>query len=186
MKQYFKMNTKTIVATALGAALFTVLHMYVKIPSPIPDTSLHTAYGLAASFGALFGPITGGLMAFIGHALSDGINFGSPWWSWVIASGVCGFICGFAYKKVNVEGGKLSKKDIVTFNIIQALANIISFIAVAPVLDILVYKEPVNYVFTQGTYACIMNIIATGVIGTMILALYVAAKPKKGSLSKES
>ena len=33
-----KFSTKTIVATGLGAAVFLVLFMYVKIPSPVPAT----------------------------------------------------------------------------------------------------------------------------------------------------
>ncbi len=36
MKEYFKVSTRTIVATGLGAAIFTLLFMYVKEPSPIP------------------------------------------------------------------------------------------------------------------------------------------------------
>ena len=99
MKKYFEFNTRTIVATAIGAAIFTLLFMFVKIPSPVPETSFQTAYGLAAFFATLFGPIAGALIAFIGHALSDAVQYGSPWWSWVIASGVAGFIYGFAFKR---------------------------------------------------------------------------------------
>ena len=54
MKGYFKITTKTIVATGLGAAIFTLLFMYVKVPSPIPETSFQTAYGLSAFFATLF------------------------------------------------------------------------------------------------------------------------------------
>ena len=72
-KKLFDFKTRTIVATALGAALFALLFMYVKVPSGIPETSIQTAYGLGAFFAALFGPIAGGLIAFIGHALSDAI-----------------------------------------------------------------------------------------------------------------
>ena len=70
MKDNFKVTTKTIVATGIGAALFTLLFMYVKVPSPIPETSFQTAYGLSSFFAALFGPIAGALISFIGHALS--------------------------------------------------------------------------------------------------------------------
>ncbi|MCK5762202.1 MAG: ECF transporter S component, partial [Candidatus Izimaplasma sp.] len=73
----FKFETKTIVATGLGAALFMLLFMFVKIPSPIPETSFQTAYGLGAFFAVIFGPIAGGLIAFIGHGLSDAIQYGS-------------------------------------------------------------------------------------------------------------
>ncbi|GMV33315.1 MAG: ECF-type riboflavin transporter substrate-binding protein [Chloroflexi bacterium CFX1] len=184
MKDHFKVNTRTIVATGLGAAIFTLLFMYVKVPSPVPETSFQTAYGLSAFFATLFGPIAGALIAFIGHALSDALQYGSPWWSWVIASGVSGFIFGFAYKRTKVEEGEFKTRDIVTFNVIQAIGNVVAWVVVAPVLDILIYQEPVNLVFTQGITAAIMNTISAGVIGTLLLIAYAATRAKKGSLSK--
>jgi len=185
MKDLFKVNTRTIVATGLGAAIFTLLFMYVKVPSPIPETSFQTAYGLSAMFATLFGPIAGALIALIGHALSDAIQYGSPWWSWIIASGVSGFIFGFAFKRTKVEEGEFTGKDILTFNVIQIIGNVISWVVVAPVLDILIYQEPVNLVFTQGITAAIMNSISAGVIGTLLLIAYAATRTKKGSLSKQ-
>ncbi len=185
MKDLFKVNTKTIVAIGLGAAIFTLLFMYVKVPSPIPETSFQTAYGVSALFATLFGPIAGALISFIGHALSDAIQYGSPWWSWVIASGISGFIFGFAYKRTRVEEGIFQGKDILTFNIIQIIGNAVAWILVAPVLDILIYQEPVNLVFTQGITAALMNIVSAGVIGTLLLVAYAATRSKKGSLSKK-
>ena len=184
MKGYFKVTTKTIVATGLGAAIFTLLFMYVKIPSPVPETSFQAAYGLAAFFGALFGPIASCLIAFIGHALSDALQYGSPWWSWVIASAVSGFIFGLAMNRTGVEKGKFGGKDILVFNIIQIIGNAIAWIGVAPALDILIYSEPVSLVFTQGVVAAIMNIVSAGVIGTLLLVAYAAIRPKEGSLKK--
>ncbi len=186
MKDLFKVNTRTIVATGLGAAIFMLLFMYVKIPSPVPETQFQTAYGVSSFFAALFGPIAGALISFIGHALSDAIQYGSPWWSWVIASGVSGFIFGFAYKRTRVEEGEFTWKDVLTFNIIQVIGNAISWIVVAPVLDILIYQEPVNLVFTQGVTAFIMNSISAGVIGSLLLLAYAATRTRKGSLSKKA
>jgi energy-coupling factor transport system substrate-specific component len=181
----FKVTTKTIVAAGIGAALFALLFMYVKVPSPVPETSFQTAYGLAGFFGVLFGPIAAGLMAFIGHALSDALQYGSPWWSWVIASGVAGFIYGLAFKRSKIEEGEFKWKDILTYNVIQIIGNIIAWIVVAPVLDILIYAEPVNLVFTQGAIAALMNSISAGVIGTLLLVAYAATRTKKGSLAKK-
>ena len=182
MKDYLEVNTKTIVATGLGAAIFMLLFMYVKVPSPIPETSFQTAYGVSAFFAALFGPIAGALIAFIGHALSDAVQYGSPWWSWVIASGVSGLVFGFSYKRTKVEDGEFAVKDIITFNVIQIIGNAIAWVVVAPVLDILIYQEPANKVFTQGITAAIMNAISAGVIGTLqateaIKHLLAAGKP---------
>lgn len=184
MKDYFKVTTKTIVATGLGAAIFMLLFMYIKVPSPIPETSFQTAYGLSAFFAVLFGPIAGGLIALIGHAFSDAVQYGSPWWSWVIASGSASFIFGFAYKRTRVEEGEFKLKDILTFNVIQIIGNAIAWIIIAPSLDILIYKEPVNLVFAQGAIAAVMNSISAGVLGTLLLIAYAATRTKKGSLSK--
>jgi energy-coupling factor transport system substrate-specific component len=186
MNDLFKVNTRTIVATGLGAAIFTLLFMYVKIPSPVPETSFQTAYGVGALFATLFGPIAGALIAFIGHALSDAIQYGSPWWSWVIASGVAGFIYGFAFKRTRVEEGEFTGRDILTFNIIQVIGNVIAWVIVAPILDILIYQEPVNLVFTQGITAALMNSISAGVIGTLLLVAYAATRTRKGSLSRKT
>jgi energy-coupling factor transport system substrate-specific component len=166
MKEYFKVSTRTIVATGLGAALFMLLFMYVKVPSPIPETSFQTAYGLGAFF-------------------ADAVQYGSPWWSWVIASGVAGLIFGFSFKRTKVEEGEFKTKDIVTFNVIQVFGNVIAWIIVAPVLDILIYAEPASLSFTQGVTAAIMNSISAGVFGTLLLVAYAATRPKKGSLAKE-
>ncbi|MBS5063657.1 MAG: ECF-type riboflavin transporter substrate-binding protein [Hungatella hathewayi] len=184
MKKLFEFKTKTIVATGLGAALFTLLFMYVKIPTGIPETDIQTAYGIGAFFGALFGPIAGGLIAFIGHALSDSIQYGSQWWSWIIASGVSCFLIGLVYPKLHVEDGEFSGKDMITFNAYQVIANAIAWIVVAPVLDIVIYAEPMNLVFTQGVVAAISNAVSAGVIGTVLLTLYSKTRSKKGSLSK--
>ncbi len=185
MKDSFKITTKTIVATGIGAALFTLLFMYVKVPSPVPETSFQTAYGLSSFFAALFGPIAGALISFIGHALSDAVQYGSPWWSWVIASGVSGLIYGFSYNKTKVEQGEFKGKDILTFNVTQIIGNVIAWVVVAPVLDILIYQEPVNLVFTQGITAAIMNSISAGVFGTLLLIAYAGTRTKKGSLKKK-
>ena len=184
-KKLFDFKTKTIVATGIGAALFTVLFMYVKVPTGIPETSIQTAYGVGAFFSALFGPIAGGLIAFIGHALSDSIQYGSAWWSWVIASGVAGFLMGMVYPKLKVEEGEFSGKAILVFNVGQVIANAIAWLIVAPVLDIVIYAEPVNLVFVQGLTATITNSVSAGVIGTILLLVYSKTRAKKGSLKAE-
>lgn len=184
-KNLFAVSTKTIVATGLGAAIFTLLFMFIKIPSPIPETSFQTAYGIAGFFGALFGPICGGLIAFIGHALSDAILYGSPWWSWVIASGVSGFCYGFAVKYNRAEDGEISAKAIISFNIIQIIGNAIAWILVAPILDIVIYAEPASLVFAQGAIALLLNSISCGVIGSLLLIAYSKTRTKESSLSKD-
>lgn len=178
-------STKTLVATALGAALFMVLFMFVKVPSPIPETNFQLAYAVSAFFGAIFGPLSGALIAFIGHALSDFIAYGSPWWSWVFASLVSGLISGLAFTKLDIENGRFNKKDTITFCVFGIVANIVAWVVVAPALDVLIYGEPVNLVITQGIWACVMNAIVVCVVGSLLCAAYAKTRVGKGSLDKE-
>lgn len=185
MKKLFEFKTKTIVATGIGAALFTLLFMYVKIPTGIPETDIQTAYGIGSFFAAMFGPIAGFLVAFIGHAISDAVQYGSPWWSWVIASGISCFVVGLVYPRLKVDEGQFSWKEVILFNVFQLIANAFAWIVVAPVLDIVIYGEPANLVFTQGAVAALSNAVCMGVIGTLLLFLYSKTRSGKGTLSKE-
>ena len=87
--------------------------------------------------------------------------------------------------KLHVEEGSFGKRDVLLFNVFQIIGNAIAWIVVAPVLDIVVYSEPVNLVFTQGVVAAISNAVSMGVIGSLLLLLYSKTKSSKGSLSTE-
>ncbi len=85
-----KFSIKTVVAIGIGAAVFVVLGRFAAIPTPIPNTTVDTQYAFLAVMAMLFGPLAGALIAFIGHLLIDLTAYGSPWMSWIFASGVAG------------------------------------------------------------------------------------------------
>ena len=73
-----KNNTiKTFVAVGIGAALFFVLGRFVAIPSPVPNTNISLQYAVLGLLAAMYGPVAGGLIGFIGHALID-LSWGHP------------------------------------------------------------------------------------------------------------
>ena len=180
-----KISVKTIVAIGIGAALFFVLGRFVSIPSPIPNTTINVQYGLLAFLAAVFGPVAGALIGLIGHALIDFSYGWGIWWSWVIASAAFGLLMGIFAKILKLSGGQISKKELIGFNISQIFSHLICWVVVAPVLDILMYQEPVNKVFLQGLWAAIGNSVTTAIVGTLLCIAYAAAKPKAGSLTKE-
>jgi energy-coupling factor transport system substrate-specific component len=107
-------------------------------------------------------------------------------WSWVIPDGIVGAIIGIFAKQYAVKDGGFTKKSsIAIFNGVQIAANAIAWIAVAPALDILIYAEPVNKVFTQGAFAFLGNIIIIGILGTLIIAGYSKIAEKSNNLSVE-
>jgi len=179
------LSVKTIVAIGIGTALFFVLARFASIPV-FANTTLTFQYALLAFFAVLFGPIAGLLIGLVGHILTD-LNFGwGLWWSWIIVSGIVGFAFGFVMKGVNVENGEfLTRRAIIQFVVGTTIVHLLAWGVIAPVLDILIYAEPANRVFTQGLIAFAGNAITTSVVGTLLLIAYSKAKPKKGSLTRD-
>ncbi|MBP5157052.1 MAG: ECF transporter S component, partial [Treponema sp.] len=67
----------------------------------------------------------------------------------------------------------------------QVIGNALAWIACAPVLDILIYKEPANKVFAQGVTAAVTNLIIVAILGTLLAFGYSKVKTKSGSLKEE-
>ena len=179
------LSIKTIVAIGIGAAVFMILGRFAAIPTGVPNTELQTAYAFLALMAIIYGPVAGVAIGFIGHTLKDLVFYGSPWFSWIIASAVVGLIVGFAAKRLKIEEGVFGKKEMITFNVFQVIANGIAWGLVAPTLDIFIYAEPANKVYTQGIVAGVSNIIIVGVLGTLLLVGYAKTRTQKGSLDKE-
>ena len=180
-----KNSIKTVVAVGIGAALFFVLGRFVAIPSGIPNTNFCVQYAVLGVLATMYGPVAGALIGFIGHTLIDLSWGGSPWWSWVIASTVVGAVAGFVGQKIKLNEGVFGKKEIAIFAIGNVIANAISWLVVAPVLDVLMYAEPVNKVFAQGAMAATVNSLTAVVVGALLCIAYSKTIAGKGTLEQE-
>ena len=177
---------KTIAATVIGAVLFFVLGRFISVPLGISGTYISLQYGLLAFISAIYGPIAGMLTGLIGHFFIDFKgSIPDVCWSWVIASSFFGCMTGFMTRKYTLADGEFSKHDASGFNISQALAHLLAWVLIAPVLDIVLNSEPVKKVFLQGLAVAGVNIVTTCVVGTLLLFVYAAFKPKKGSLKNK-
>lgn len=180
-----KFGIKEVVAIGIGTALFVVL-TNVQVPfGIIPNTALQSRVAILTFFAAVFGPVVGGAIGLIGHALGDALFYGGVWWSWVFPDAVYGILIGLFVKKYAIKEGGFNKKAIIYFNVVQIIANAIAWIVVAPVLDILIYSEPANKVFMQGILAFVGNIVVAGVLGTLLAIAYSKVGAKSSSLTKE-
>ena len=89
-----KFGIKEVVATGIGTALFVAL-TEVQIPLGfIPNTALQPRAALLAFLAAVFGPVVGGIVGLLGHAIGDALFYGSVWWSWVFPDAVFGILVG--------------------------------------------------------------------------------------------
>lgn len=185
MKKRQLLSIRTIVAIGIGSAVFLVLGRFAAIPTGIPNTEIQTAYAFLALMAILYGPIAGASIGFIGHTLKDITAYGSPWFSWIIASSVVGLIISLAAKPLQLENGYFGKKQLIIFNIYQIIANLLAWAVVAPTLDIWIYAEPIDKLYVQGAVSGISNMVTVGVLGSLLLASYAKTKIKTGSLRLE-
>jgi energy-coupling factor transport system substrate-specific component len=177
-------SIKTVVAIGIGAALMFVLMRFVAIPSGVPNTNINFGIAILSIFAAIFGPVAGLLIGFIGHTLTD-LTWGGVWWSWVIADALYGCMIGVFWKAYKIEEGEFGVKHAVIFNIVQIVANLIAWAAIAPTLDFLIYKEPADKVYLQGLVAGAANIVVVLILGTLLGIGYSKTRTKAGSLKAE-
>jgi len=178
-------SVKTVVAIGIGAALVFVLMRFVAIPTGIPNVNINLGIAVLSFFAAVFGPIAGFLIGFIGHTLTD-LTWGwGIWWSWVICSGLFGLAVGFFWNLYKIEEGGFGIKQCLLFNCIQIASNLVVWALIAPTLDILIYAEPANKVFAQGITAAIGNIVVVLILGSLLAFGYSKTRTKAGSLKAE-
>ena len=179
------LSVRSVVATGIGAAVFFVLMKFIAIPTGVPNTTINVAEGWLALIAGLFGPVVGWLVGLIGHTLNDAVTYGAPWWSWVLADGIFGLLLGLSKRSLALAYGELTTKKIVQFNLWQAVSNLVVWVIIAPIGDILIYKEAAQKVFLQGAVAAVVNTLSVAIIGTLLLVAYVKSRPKKSSLRRE-
>lgn len=179
------LSVKSVVAIGIGAAIYVILARFTSIPTGIPNTNIEIVYPFLALLATIYGPVVGFSVGFIGHALGDFLMYGQTWWSWVLATAVLGLIIGLYGMHLDLDNGVFTVKQMVGFNVVQIIANVISWLLIAPVGDILIYSEPQNKVFLQGATATITNSLSILILGTILLKAYAATKVKKGSLRKD-
>jgi len=179
------LSVKTVVAIGIGAALMFVLMRFVAIPSGVPNTNLNLGIAVLSIFAAIFGPLAGFLIGFIGHFLTD-LTFGwGVWWTWVIADALYGLAIGAFWKLYKIEEGEFDIKQVFIFNGVQIAANLLAWVALAPTLDILIYKEPSDKVYLQGLMSGSLNIGVVLILGTILAFGYSRTRTKAGSLKAE-
>ena len=167
-----KIGIKDVMTIIIGTALFLALTT-VNIPLVIiPKISLHPRMAVIAFFAAAFGPVVGGFIGFFGHALGDAMFNGNIYWDWVIGETLVGIVIGIYEKHYDLRAGSFNTMNIINFNMIQIIANAAAWLVVAPVLDIIRFREPVTHVIMQGLFAFLGNIIMVAVLGTIFIVAY--------------
>ena len=85
---------------------------------------------------------------------------------------------GFFRKQIGEFKGEVTKKELIVFNVVQIVSNLVIWGLIAPVGDVLIYKESANKVFLQGVVAGSFNALTVAVAGSLLLIAYARTQTK--------
>ena len=179
---YKIISVKTIAAIGIGTALMFVLNRFFFFPTGVFNIYVYPGIGILAAFAAIFGPLAGFLIGFIGHALVDHFAWNNIWWSWVSASALFGFAVGFFWKYYKIEESGFGIAQALLFNCVQIAANILAYVFVARALNLFMYDEPFGLLTAQGFAASGFNAAVVLILGTSLVIIYsrIRAKTRSG------
>jgi energy-coupling factor transport system substrate-specific component len=162
-------NTKTVVAIAIGAALFGVLMNIGGIPI-FTNTKLTTAMIVPVIVGAMFGPVPAFVACLAGNTIADLIGGWGYWFDWSIGNGVLGFIVGLLpLYGAKIDDGIFKVKHAVIYVITCVIGNALAFGIVTPIFTTLFYGGELEVTFLQSLTGGIANTAVLTIIGIPIL-----------------
>ncbi|HWR19029.1 MAG TPA: ECF-type riboflavin transporter substrate-binding protein [Clostridia bacterium] len=179
-------NTRTIVAIAIGAALYGVLMVFGGIPV-FSNTQLTTAMIVPVVVGGLFGPLPALVTCGVGNVIADLIGGWGLWFDWSIGNAVMAFCVGLLpLYGANIKEGVFSVKHAIIYAICCVLGNVFAFGVVTPVFSYLLYASDLNVTFLQAFAATLGNSAVLVIIGIPVLILLAKRFKARTNLSQET
>jgi energy-coupling factor transport system substrate-specific component len=177
----WSIDSRVIVYSAIGAALYGVLVGVFKVPVPgTTAVDVRPAFALVPFFGFAFGPVVGLFTGLVGNMIGDQI---SGWglltsYNWSLANGVVGLLAGLApLYLVSMMDKSLAQK---------AAAGAIAG-AVAVVIGLLVVfsdivKDGLDFNGALGEYvpAVVGDLIATIILVPILVYAWEPVKERLG------
>jgi energy-coupling factor transport system substrate-specific component len=174
-------NTKTIVAVAIGAALFGVLMNYGGVPV-FTNTSLTTAMIVPVVVGSMYGALPAAVAAGVGNVIADLIGGWGLWFDWSVGNLVAGCFVGLgAYLLMS----GFTAKNIIAYILLVVLGNGLAFGVVTPILTSIFYGSELNVTFLQAIWGSLSNILVEVVIGLPVLYLIYKRTAARSNLEEE-
>ncbi len=178
-------NTRTIVAVAIGAALFGVLMVFGGI-QVFTNTSLTTAMIVPVLVGGMFGPVPAMVTLLVGNILADLSGGWGMYFDWSIGNAVMGFCVGLLpLYGAKIMEGVFKPVHMVIYAVCCILGNVIAFGVITPILTTLFYGAELKLTFIQAGVASLSNILILVIVGIPVLILIANRAGARSNLKTE-
>ncbi len=179
-------STKTIVAVAIGAALFGVLMVYAGIPT-FTNTNVTPAMLIPILVGAYYGPLPAMVCCGIGNIIADLVGGWGMWFDWSIANALLGFFTGFLpIYGADIKNGVFTKKHAVIYVLVCLVSNALVFIGITPFLSEWLYATAYKTTVVEGVFATLNGYIMMIIVGLPVLFLLARRNASRMNIKKAS
>ena len=180
-----KWNTMTLVAVAVGAALFGVLMVFVSFPV-FTNTYLTAAMVIPVIVGGLFGPIPAFATLLIGNFVADLIGGWGFWFDWSVGNGVLGlFVGALPLYGARIDEGIFKVQHAIIYAVCCIVGNAFAFGVVTPIMTSLFYAADLEITFIQAFASGIANTAVLVIVGIPLLFLFASRYKKRSDLKEE-
>jgi len=180
-----KWSTMTLVAVAVGAALFGVLMVFVSFPV-FTNTYLTAAMVIPVIVGGLFGPLPAFATLLIGNFVADLIGGWGFWFDWSVGNGVLGlFVGALPLYGARIDEGIFKVQHAIIYAVCCIVGNAFAFGVVTPVMTSLFYAADLEITFIQAFASGIANTAVLVIVGIPLLFLFASRYKKRSDLKEE-
>ncbi|MBR4745019.1 MAG: ECF-type riboflavin transporter substrate-binding protein [Oscillospiraceae bacterium] len=169
-------SVNPLIIIGAGTALFFLLGFLLRVPGPVPGTSLPFEYALLAFVAAVFGPAAGLAAGLLGRFFVELALPGGMFWSWIIVSGVFGLLMGLACRRFRICRRPFGLTDAAAFILCAVISHLICWVLLLPVLEAVLYGGAYGAMLLQGLVICALGIAVTAVCGSLLCFVYSALR----------
>ncbi|HKM22048.1 MAG TPA: ECF transporter S component [Lachnospiraceae bacterium] len=163
----FKFNLSEFLIALVGTVLF-VAFSFVKIPS-FPSAGLFRIENIIlAYFAMVYGPVVGGIIGGMGYSIASYLTNGASHWSLILSFAIFAIVIGQFRGKYKVSEGEFGVKQMLSFQMAQITANMITWVLIASLLEVLLYEQEVVYVIILGFTEFVYSSLLVGIFTTML------------------
>ncbi|UFJ39423.1 ECF transporter S component [Brevibacillus humidisoli] len=161
-----------------AASVLYAFLSYATAGIEVGDTAhFRPAIAILAVTAAIFGPVTGFFVGFLGNMGVD-LLLQDIWWHWSVANGIIGFITGLLYVVPGYQPrqGQMLGMHLVMFVVLAAAGNYTG-LTLAALLDVMVSETPFQEaIFGWAVTPATSNVLLSSVLGIPLLYGYVVWK----------
>ncbi len=168
----FRFSLTEFLLASIGTVLFIAVS-FVKIPGLFEELDvINVGIIILAFFAITYGPVVGGLVGIMGYSLMRLLTSDTFHWSVALSYAVFAILIGLLVDKYKVREGGFGVRQIVIFQITQITVNMLTWVMIASLLDVLFYANEAVTLIKYGFIAFTSNTILTGIFTTILGWVY--------------